>query len=171
MLAVILFQRNSEASAVVSTLSKAVSSLYHHQSNRQVEAYIKFIKCTIKKCSDSGGDVHMALLQIRTTPLGQGLPSLAMLLFNHLVCGIMPAIDRKPVSIDSDEHHKKLMHRQGKNQPNNDTSQIFVPIPIGSTVVVQCKDGGPWTHGMIVGKGNHNHCNRSYKIQVTTTGE
>ena len=34
---------------------------------------------------DSGGDIHMALLQICTTPLGQGLPSLAMLLFNHLV--------------------------------------------------------------------------------------
>ena len=57
----------------------------------------------------------MALLQIRTTPMGQGLPSPAMLLFNHMVCGIMPMIDRKPISIDNDdEHHKNLMHRQGK---------------------------------------------------------
>ena len=30
--------------------------------------------------------------------------------------------------------------------------------------------GDPWTHGTIVGKGDHNHHNRSYKIQVTTTG-
>ena len=29
-------------------IEQAVSSLYHHQSNRQVEACIKFIKCTIK---------------------------------------------------------------------------------------------------------------------------
>ena len=29
---------------------------------------------------------------------------------------------------------------------------------------------GLWTHGTIVGKGDHNHHNRSYKIQVTTTG-
>ena len=29
-------------------IEQAVSSLYHHQSNGQVEAYIKFIKCTIK---------------------------------------------------------------------------------------------------------------------------
>ena len=88
---------------------------YHHQSNGQGEACIKFIKCTIKKCSESGGDIHMALLQIRTTPLGQGLPSPAMLLFNCLVCGIMPVMDRKPTKIDSDdEHHKNLMHRQGK---------------------------------------------------------
>ena len=80
----------------------------------------------------------MVLLQIRTTPLGQGLPSLATLLFNCLVCSIMPVLDRKPVSVDNDdEHHKKLTHRQGKNDPNNDTSQVFASIPIGSTVVVQ----------------------------------
>ena len=114
----------------------------------------------------------MALLQIRNTPLVQGLPSLAMLLFNHLVCGIMPVLDRKPASVDNDdEHHKILMYRQGKNDPNNDTSQAFVSIPIGSTVAVQWEDGGPWTHGTIVGKGDHNHHNRSYKIQVTTTGK
>ena len=147
-------------------LSQAVSSSYHHQSNGQVEACIKSNKCTIKKCSDSSGDVHMALLQIRTTSLGQGLSSLAMLLFNHPVCSIMPVIDIKPISVDNDdEHHKKLTYRQGKNDPNNDTSQVFVSIPIGSTVGVQWEDGGPWTHGTIVGRGDHNHYNRSYKYK------
>ena len=62
------------------------------------------------------------------------------------------------------------MRRQGKNDPNNDISQIFVSIPIGSTVVVQQEDGGPWTHDTIIGNGDHNHRNRSYKTQVTTTG-
>ena len=90
-------------------IKQPVSSSYHHQSNGQVKACIKFIKPTIKRCSDAGGDIHMVLLQIKTTPLGQGLPSLAMLLFNHLVHKIMPVVDRKPVSIDNDdEHHKKL---------------------------------------------------------------
>ena len=113
----------------------------------------------------------MVLLQIRTTPLGQGLPSPATLLFNFPVCSIMPVIYRKPISINNDdEHHKNLMHRQGKNDPNNNTSQIIVSILIGSTVVVQQEDGGWWTHGTIIGKGNHNHHNRSYKIQVTSTG-
>ena len=41
---------------------------------------------------------------------------------------------------------------------------------MGSTVAVQQEDGGLWSHGTIVGKGNHNHHNRSYKIQLTTTG-
>ena len=111
----------------------------------------------------------MALLQIHTTPLGHGLPSLATLLFNHLVCSVMPMIDRKPVNIDNDdEHHIKLFHRQGKNHTNNDASQVFASIPIGSNVVVQWKDGGLWTHGIIIGKGNHNHHSWSYNIQVTT---
>ena len=45
-----------------------------------------------------------------------------------------------------------------------------MPIPIGSTVVVQQKDREQWAHGTVMGKGDHNHHNRSYKIQVTKTG-
>ena len=47
-------------------VEQATSSAYHHQSNRQVEVCI-----------------NMALLQIHTTPLGPGLPSLTTLLFNR----------------------------------------------------------------------------------------
>ena len=65
-------------------IEQAVSLSFHHQSNGQVEACIKSIKCTIRNVH-SGGDIHMVLLQIRTTPLGQGLPSPAMLLFNYPV--------------------------------------------------------------------------------------
>ena len=50
----------------------------------------------------------------------------------------MSVKDRQPINIDNDdEHHKNLMHRQGKNDQDDDTSQMFMPIPIGSTVVVQ----------------------------------
>ena len=113
----------------------------------------------------------MALLQVHTTPLGQGLASPATLLFNHLVCSIMPVIDRKPIGRDNDsEHHRKLVHRQHKNDINNDASPVFASIPIGSTVAVQQEDGRPWTHGTIVGKGDYNHHNWSYTIQITTTG-
>ena len=55
-------------------------SSYHHQSNRQVKACIIFVKCTLKKCSDSKGDPHIALLQIHMTPMGPGLPSPATML-------------------------------------------------------------------------------------------
>ena len=65
------------------------------------------------KCTDSGGDIHMVLLQIHTTQLGQGLLSLTTLLFNCLVHSVMPVIDRKPIGgVNDDEHHSKLVHRQ-----------------------------------------------------------
>ena len=47
----------------------------------------------------------------------------------------------------------------------------YASIPIGSTVVVQHEDGGPWIHGTIEGKGDHSHNDRSYTIQVTKTGQ
>ena len=45
-------------------IERAFSLSYHHQNNRQVEACIKFVKCTLKKCFDSKSDPHIALLQI-----------------------------------------------------------------------------------------------------------
>ena len=46
----------------------------------------------------------MALLQIHTTPLGQGLPCPATLMFNRPVCGIMPVVDHKPIRQHCDEN-------------------------------------------------------------------
>ena len=48
----------------IANIEQAFSSSYHHQSNGQVEACIKFVKCTLKKCFDFRSDLHMALLQI-----------------------------------------------------------------------------------------------------------
>ena len=38
---------------------QAFSLSYHHQSNGQVEACIKLIKCILKKCFDCRGDTHI----------------------------------------------------------------------------------------------------------------
>ena len=118
---------------------------------------------------DSSGDINMALLQIHRTLIGQGLPSPAALMFNGQVHGIMPVINCKPVGQDcDDDHHSKLIDRQCRN--NNDASPVFASIPIGSAVVIQQEDGGPWTHGTIVGTADHNHHDRAYTIQLTTNG-
>ena len=117
-------------------VEQAVSLVYQHQSNGQVEACIKFIKCTFEKCANLGRDINMALLQICTTPLSQGLLSPATLMFNRQVQGIIPVLDCKPIGQDCDnDHHNKLVDRQQKN--NNDFSPVSACIPIGSAVVVQ----------------------------------
>ena len=91
-----------------------------------------------------------------------------MLMFNRPVRGIMPVIDHKPLIEDCDDWHAKIVKRQQKN--NNDTAVTFSCIAIGSAVVVQQEDCGPWTHGTVVGIGNHNHHEKSYTIQLTTNG-
>ena len=63
-------------------VEQAVSSVYHHQSNGQVEVCIKFIKQMFKKCADSGGDINMALLQNSYNSIGPRLGELATLMFN-----------------------------------------------------------------------------------------
>ena len=124
------------------------------------------------KCFDSGSNVHIALLQTRTTLLGQELPSPAMLLFNCPIRGIMPVMDRLPVNTDNDdEHHKAVVNRQCRNEQGKDTSKNFVSLTVGSTVMVQWEDRGPWTHGTIEVKDNDNHHDRSYKICITKTGK
>ena len=54
---------------------------------------------------------------------------------------------------------------------NHDTPIIYASIPIGSTVAVQCKDRGPWIHGTVESKGNHNHSGRAYTIGMTKIGQ
>ena len=60
---------------------------------------------------------------------------------------------------------------QGKKKDNNDNTTTLSHIPLGSTVAVQRKDSGLWTHGIVVNTGHHNHHDRSYIVQLTTTGK
>ena len=97
-------------------IEQATPSSYHHQINGQVEAYIKFIKHTMKKCIKTNEDIHVALLQIRSIPLEPVLLSPATLLFNNSIQGIMPIINRLPINSDNDdEHYEALVNRQAKN--------------------------------------------------------
>ena len=72
----ILFQKNSKKFCTKLNIEQAVSSLCHHQSNGQVEAYIKFLMCTLEKCRDTNADWDIALLQIKSALLGHGYPVL-----------------------------------------------------------------------------------------------
>ena len=58
-------------------------------------------------------DIHIALLQIRSTLLGPGLPSPAMLLCNHPITCIRPVVNTPPININSnEEHYEALVKRQ-----------------------------------------------------------
>ena len=42
-------------------IQQSITPSYNHHSNGQVEACIKFVKCTITKCIDTDQDISLAL--------------------------------------------------------------------------------------------------------------
>ena len=153
------------------SIEQTFFSSYHHQSNGQVEACIKFVKSTLKKCFDSNGDPHIILLQICMSPVVPGFPRPANVLFKQPIRGIMPIIKRPLVGIDSDEGHYEVLIKMQTKDDKTKVLPNYVSIPKGSTVVVQLEDGEPLTHGTIEGKGEQNHHDRSFHICITKTGQ
>lgn len=68
----------------------SLSSPYHHQSNGMVERAIQTIKRTLKKTMVEKTDPYLVMLEYRNTPLGNGLPSPAEILYNRRLRGILP---------------------------------------------------------------------------------
>ena len=112
----------------------------------------------LNKCIDTNSDPHIALLQIRSTPVEQGLPSTVTLLFKHPIGSIMLILNRPPVNTDNDdEDYEKLVQRQVKTDKIYDALRNYSSIPKGSTVAVQRRDRGLWNHATIVHKGGKSH--------------
>ena len=108
-----------------------------------MQVCIKFVKCTIKKGLDTNNDVNLTLLQTRSTPINAVLPSLAMLLFNRPIRGLLPEMNREPIKINNDDaQYEALKAHQHKDVKNNDTHKDSLSFPIGSTIAVQHEDGG-----------------------------
>ena len=86
----------------------------------------RIIKTSAQKYIDTNADTHVALLQIRSTPLGQGLTSPATLLFNCPIRGIMPLLIRPLINTNNnDDHCVTLVERDTKADKNYDTLRKY----------------------------------------------
>ena len=56
-------------------LSTVLSSPYYPQSNGRNEKAVQTIKSLIKKAKDDDRDIHLALLELRNTPINDQLGS------------------------------------------------------------------------------------------------
>ena len=63
-------------------IQQTIISSYHHQSNAQVEACIKFVKHTITNVLIL---TRISDFQIESIPVGSGLPNPTTMLFNMLL--------------------------------------------------------------------------------------
>ena len=100
-----------------------------------------------KKCIDTNKDINLALLQICSTPVGTGLHSLAVMLFNRPIHGFLPQMKREPIGIDNDDvQYQALEACQNKYNQHDDTCKNPI-FSTGFTVAVQWED---WGHGHTV---------------------
>ena len=61
------------------------------------------MKYTIKNCRQNNNVVNFAILQMRSTQIGAGTPSPAILLFNRPIMAWLPKIGRKPINANKDD--------------------------------------------------------------------
>ena len=108
-----------------------MSLSYHHQGNGQMEACIKCVKCTIKKCRQTTYGV-----EIRSTLVNAGLPSSDMILFNIPIRALLPQVVREPINVNNNnEHYEAFKSRQESCSRSNDTHKNSTLFSLGSPVV------------------------------------
>ena len=85
----------------------------------------------LQKYIDTNTDTYLALLQIRSTALGQRLHSLATLLFNYSIIDSVPILNRLLLNTNTnDDHYEILVERQAKADKNYATLRNYNSVPI-----------------------------------------
>ena len=78
----------------------------HHYTTTGAMGKLKYAltvqRVTMKKCYETNAEIHMSLLQIKSTLLSPGLLNLVMLLFNRLARGLLPRFSRPPIMCYND---------------------------------------------------------------------
>ena len=118
------------------------SSPYHSQSNGKAESAVKQAKKILLKCSKTGSDTFLALLDHRNTPPASIQISPAQWLFSRRTRSLLPmtAALLKPSVSDENVTHTKL-HRRQQHQAKyyNRGARDLQPLEPGDTVQVE-----PW---------------------------
>ena len=143
------------------------SSLYHRQSNGKAESTIKQAKKILLKCSKTGSDAFLALLDHRNTPPVSMQISPAQRLFSRRTRSLLPmtaALLKPPVS-DEDVTHTKL-HRRQQQQAKyyNRGARDLQPLEPGDTVRVEPWRAGrkEWKKGVVKSRIDK----RSYEVEL-----
>ena len=122
------------------------------QSNGFVERQIRTVKSLLSKAKQSGTDVHMAILCLRTTPVSQHLPSPGELLTGRKLRGNVP-VRQATQHRDSDHIREQLQKRQETQKVYHDrTANDLSPLMPGQSVTVQDHRTNRWMPVTIASK-------------------
>ena len=132
------------------------SSPNHKQANSGAKRYVDVVKKMLQKCLESGQDPHMAMLCICTTPIGQGLPSPAEIIFRRKIPSNLPAITYDEIRDDLCQLRTQHISRY------NDGNRTLSSLTPGDCVRVQDHITKKWKPGII----DHISDDRSYMIRM-----
>ena len=112
----------------------------------------------------------MSLVQIGSIPISPRLPTYTPV--NRPARGLFQRFSKPCVMCDNDEgDHVALKNRQPQANKGKHTYVNISLFPTGSTITVQCEDGGPWTHRTVIRHGSEDHNRGCYKSRVKRTNQ
>lgn len=139
------------------------SSPHYARSNGFIESQVKLVKRTIKKAKLDGKDPNKALLNLRTTPIDNKLPSPAELLLGRQIQDNLPR--RLPRSNDSEDVHNNLSRRQMDQKFYHDRNvRDLPPLSVGQDVSVQLPTTKKWVPGIVTEK-----CDKTPRSYIVST--
>ena len=112
------------------------SSPRYPQSNGFIENQVKIVKSALQKTKTTNADPNMALLCLRSTPIGNNLPSPAELLLGRKLQDNLPRVIQR--SYNSEDITKHLNERQEIQRLYHDRSVKTLPVlPSGTSITIQ----------------------------------
>ena len=140
------------------------SSPRYAQSNGEIERHVQTIKNLLKKSLCDKRDIYLTLLDYRNTPLRNGLPSPAQLLYGRRLKSHLPIRDTllKP-EYAFKNYRSYCENTRDKNKEKYDLhSKDLKPLEINDSVVVQIDK--IWQPGIITNVNKNRP--RSYDIKL-----
>ena len=143
-----------------------LSSPEYPQGHALIERHVQTVKKCMSKCDVSSFDFDLALLVLRSTPLGPDLPSPAELLQQRKFRTTLPTYVHNPPS--SSDVRAKLQHRQAAAAERYDGRTKSKPdlVP-GQHVRLFNKRSGRWEPAVVTGRAG---TPRSYFVQRVSGG-
>ena len=143
-----------------------LSSPEYPQGHALIERHIQTIKKCMSKCDISNYDFDLALLVLRSTPLGTDLPSPAELLQQRRFRTTLPVYVANPPN--AKEVKEKIQEKQKiAAERYNRTAKSKPDLIEGQPVRLYCKNSRTWEPAVVTGQAA---TPRSYTVQRLAGG-
>ena len=144
-------------------IQHTTSSPMFPQSNGFIERQVQTIKKIIKKCKKEKQSLHLAMLNLRATPVDSKLPSPAEMLMGRPITTLLPSrTSPSPVTVAQRQH---LDCRQStmKSSYDRHAGESLPPLHKGQNVRILDKASKTWIPGEVTG---HSGEPRSYNVRT-----